>query len=362
MLCLLRLDREGFRPASPTRPEEVMTELLSKMLVTPANAEEFGTQIGTLFGPLAKEVNEVSIVVEGPLFSGRLEVHPVRPGLRLFAMNVEARRDIQLNIGPVNAGIFLSLVLNGRSEFAVQRPAGRHDQWEFLPGRNIIGTFQTEESRWNISGRDSHRFVELQVASGRASQLLSEYLDSTPGRLHPIMDMPDAFPRHIQQALAPELRIVAHQVLNCPLEGSARRLFMESKALEILALQLDTLSSSHPRERARQNKAELNRLEEARRILDKEFADPPSLLMLARRVGLNDFKLKRGFREFYHTTVFGYVRMLRMEKAWTMLETSDLNVSEVAVATGYTCFGHFSEAFRRRFGVAPRDFKKGRRS
>jgi len=331
------------------------------MLVTPANVEEFGTQFRSLFGPLAREVNEVSIVAEGPLFSGRLEVHPVRPGLRLFAMNVETRRDIQLDIAPVNAGVFLSVVLNGRSEYTVQRPAGRHDQWEFLPGRNVVGTFQTEKSRWNIAGRDSHRLVELHIASGRASQLLSEYLNSTPARLHPIMDLPDDFPRHIHQALTPELRIVAHQVLNCSLEGSARRFFMESKALEILALQLETLSSSNPGERGVPNKEELDRLEEARRILDREFADPPSLLMLARRVGLNDFKLKRGFKEFYHTTVFGYVRMLRMEKARTMLETSELNVSEVAVATGYTCFGHFSGAFRKRFGIAPRDFKKRRR-
>lgn len=339
-----------------------MTELLSRMLVTRAKAKEFRTQIGALFGPLAKDVTEVSIVAEGPLFSGKLEVHPVRPGLRLFAMNVETQRDLQLNVAPVNPGVFFSLVLNGRSEYTVQRPAGCHDQWEFLPGRNVVGTFQPEESHWNVSARDSHRLVELHIASGRASQLLSEYLESTPGHINPVMAQSNGFPRHIQQALTPELRIVAHQVLNCPLEGSAKRLFMESKVLEILALQLDTLSSSNPRERAKRTKKELKRLEEARRILDKEFADPPSLLMLARRVGLNDFKLKRGFREVYHTTVFGYVRMLRMEKARNMLETSDFNVSEVAVATGYTCFGHFSGAFRKRFGIAPRDFKKGRRS
>jgi AraC-like DNA-binding protein len=339
-----------------------MTELLSKMLVTPANAEEFGKQFRSLFDPLAREVNEVSLVAEGPLFSGRLEVHPVRPGLRLFAMNVEAGQDIQLNFAPPNAGVFLSLVLNGRSEYTVQRPAGRHDQWEFLPGRNVVGTFQTETSRWKISGRDTHRFVELQIDSGRAAQLLSEYLKSTTGSVHPIMAPADGFPGHIQQALMPELGIVAHQVLNCSLEGSARRLFMESKALEILALQLDTLSSTSPSAGGVQNKEELDRLEEARGILDREFVDPPSLLTLARRVGLNDFKLKRGFREIYHTTVFGYVRMLRMQKARTMLETGDLNVSEVAVATGYTCFGHFSGAFRKRFGIAPRDFKKGRRS
>ncbi len=100
------------------------------------------------------------------------------------------------------------------------------------------------------------------------------------------------------------------------------------------------------------SKMDLNRIEEARSILDTEFADPPTLLTLAHRVGLNDFKLKRGFRAIYNTTVFGYVRMLRMEKAKIMLESGELNVSEVAAATGYTCLGHFSAAFRKRFGVA----------
>ncbi len=42
-----------------------------------------------------------------------------------------------------------------------------------------------------------------------------------------------------------------------------------------------------------------------------------------------------------------------------MLETSELNVSEVAIATGYSCFGHFAEAFRKRFGVTPEISRKG---
>ena len=55
-------------------------------------------------------------------------------------------------------------------------------------------------------------------------------------------------------------------------------------------------------------------------------------------MGLNDFKLNGGFREGCRTTVFGYVRMLRMEKPWMMLDTGELNVSEVALATGCACF------------------------
>lgn len=350
----LNLQRHGHAKIEMTNPE-------SKVLATPASAEGFGTQFEALFGPFEGDANEVSIVAEGPLFNGRLEVHPVRRGMRLFAMNMEIRQDIELNIEPENAGILISLVLDGSSGYTVKRTAGRHEQWEFVPGRAVVGTFQAEKSRWHVAPGNSHRLVELQISSGRASQLLSEYLKTTPGTVHPILTKPEGSPRHIQQGLTPELRIIAHQVLNCALEGSAKRLFMESKALEILSLQLHALSSSCEPEPAIRNKEERNRLDEARRILEMEFADPPSLLTLAHRVGLNDFKLKRGFRDLYQTTVFGYVRMLRMEKARAMLESGDMNVSEVASYTGYVCFSHFSAAFRKRFGLAPRDFKNKRR-
>lgn len=347
--------------AKPGRTEAAMTHSGTKMLVTPENAEAFKSRFAALFAPSEKDVNEVSLAAEGPLVSGTAEVHPVRPGMQIFAMNMEIRQDVELNIEPLNPGILVSLVLDGSSGYSVQGAAGRDDQWEFLPGRTIVGAFQPKKSRWNVSAGDSHRLVELQIASGRAAKMVSEYGEATPGAIHEILSKPEGFPRHIQQALTTELRIVAHQVLNCPLEGSTRRLFMESKALEILAFQLHALSSPGVPEPATRNRGERDRLEEARRILDAEFADPPSLLTLARRVGLNDFKLKRGFRALYQTTVFGYVRTLRMEKARDLLESGEMNVGEVAPATGYTCFGHFSEAFRKRFGIAPRELKKGRR-
>ncbi len=65
------------------------------------------------------------------------------------------------------------------------------------------------------------------------------------------------------------------------------------------------------------------------------------------------FKLKRGFRTLFETTVFGYVRRVRMEKALAMLQIGPFNVSEVATAAGYTCLGHFSVAFRNGSASLP---------
>jgi AraC family transcriptional regulator, transcriptional activator of the genes for pyochelin and ferripyochelin receptors len=133
---------------------------------------------------------------------------------------------------------------------------------------------------------------------------------------------------------------------------------MQGKALEIMAHQLDALSESAAAPGASEvTTDDVQRLFHARRILDEVFADPPSLMELSRRIGMNDFKLKRGFRQVFGTTVFGYVRRLRMDKARAMLESGSFSVTEAALTTGYNCLGYFSAAFKRQFGILPRECK-----
>lgn len=53
------------------------------------------------------------------------------------------------------------------------------------------------------------------------------------------------------------------------------------------------------------------------------------------------------------------VRSIRLQRAKQLLETSDLNVSEVGYAVGYTNSSHFTQDFRKEFGKPPREFKSG---
>ncbi len=337
-----------------------MTARASKVLVSPANAEEFGKKLGELVSPVGQDVREGGLVMSGPVISGKVEVYAVRPGLRLFAIDMVASCDSELHLEPECPGVAMWLVLDGRCGCMVQHSLRRKELWELQPGRNVLGTFQPVRSSWLICGGDSHRGVELQIDADIVAQLTAEYREAAQGSPHPLLGQPEDVPKYIHHALTPELATIAHQVLTCPLDGSARHLFMESKGLEILALQLGALTPSSSRKAVVPSRVERDRLEEARRILDEEYPDPPSLRALAHRVGMNDFKLKRGFKALFENTVYGYVRRVRMENALAMLQNGSLNVGEVAAATGYSCFGHFSIAFRKQFGIAPRDVKKAR--
>ena len=73
---------------------------------------------------------------------------------------------------------------------------------------------------------------------------------------------------------------------------------------------------------------------------------------------MNDFKLKRAFKNAFGTTIFGYVRQRRMERAAGDLHAG-LPVAQAAAQAGYECPRCFSAAFRRHFGMLPSEVMRG---
>ncbi|MDO3681946.1 helix-turn-helix transcriptional regulator [Paenibacillus ehimensis] len=60
----------------------------------------------------------------------------------------------------------------------------------------------------------------------------------------------------------------------------------------------------------------------------------------------------------FGTTVFGYVRTLRINEAHSLLEQGKVNVSEAAGMVGYHNVSHFSLLFRKTFGCIPSEVCK----
>lgn len=106
---------------------------------------------------------------------------------------------------------------------------------------------------------------------------------------------------------------------------------------------------------------ELRKIQQARSILFAEFLDPPTTIVLARRVALNEFKLKRGYRQVYGASIHADLRRYRMHLARDLLIAGESNVAAAACAVGYSNPGHFARAFRREFGVAPGELSRGNR-
>jgi len=161
----------------------------------------------------------------------------------------------------------------------------------------------------------------------------------------------------------PIMDMAVQQILCCPFQGLTQRLYLESKVWELMALLIDELACSPTLASSSQTRKpeDIERIHDASRLLRQQMMDPPSLMALARAVGINDHKLKVGFRQVFGTTAFGYLHQQRLERSRQLLEAGDMSVTQAARAVGFANRGHFAAAFRRQFGVNPGVYARGQR-
>ncbi len=89
-------------------------------------------------------------------------------------------------------------------------------------------------------------------------------------------------------------------------------------------------------------------------LSDEEFG----IDELCRSLALSRSQLYRKFKALTDTTVHHFIRHLRLVKAKELLLTTELNVSEVAMETGFKALSHFSRVFLEEFGMAPSQVRK----
>ena len=103
----------------------------------------------------------------------------------------------------------------------------------------------------------------------------------------------------------------------------------------------------------RQDLDTLARLRRVRDRMDRSYAQPLDIASLARDVHLSAGHLSRQFVLAYGETPYAYLMTRRIERAMTLLRTTDLSVTDVCFAVGYQSLGTFSTRFTELVGVAP---------
>lgn len=154
------------------------------------------------------------------------------------------------------------------------------------------------------------------------------------------------------------IRRLIHEITTCQLTEGALAAFMMAKTIELLILQVQAYSPNPTRKKAIRTRTDREALIEARDILLARMDCPPNLGELAKLVGLNQTKLKSGFKEAYGDTVFGFLAKQRLQKAQQLLLTTDQSASEIALALGFSSPQHFSKAFKAQFGITTGDMRK----
>lgn len=224
---------------------------------------------------------------------------------------------------------------------------------EFVP--MTAGFYWQDEQRLKATraAGERHQFLTVELSPA----FLRKHFSGAEANLHPIVQ--NVLRETEGVAVSESIRLTAeHQQLisslrHPPVFASAQSIWYQAKALEVMVAFLFQAPPEKEFFCQRQKRLSQDRVERVIAILKNDLVEPPSLEALGRQVGCSQFYLSRIFSQEMGKTISQYLRQLRMEQAAELLRAGKHNVTEVAMAVGYSSSSHFSVAFHETFGCCP---------
>ncbi|WP_301109540.1 AraC family transcriptional regulator [Sporosarcina sp.] len=155
-------------------------------------------------------------------------------------------------------------------------------------------------------------------------------------------------------------RILAETKEFVHFRGGLGHLYLDAKILELLGVYLREILEEDilTKNDISISKSERDSIMEAKRIIDSQLTDAPSCEKLAKQVQLSMSKLTKGFSNIVGMPIHAYIIDQRITRGAQLLLETGLNVSEVATMVGYSKPSNFSAAFKRKYGVVPKEYKR----
>jgi AraC-like DNA-binding protein len=102
----------------------------------------------------------------------------------------------------------------------------------------------------------------------------------------------------------------------------------------------------------------LEHLRRARDHADRHYSEPLDVEQLAAVACLSKWHFHRLFAATYGVTPAAYLSQRRVERAQDLLRATNLTVTEVCHAVGFSSLGSFSSRFREVVGETPSEFQR----
>ena len=280
----------------------------------------------------------------------------LRPGLELIMGDFNLTKQTCFNFYSSQDVCEFAFVLSGRFQ---NRLYGIRDDVKISPLFAAIWMTPRLDGHHDCFPESDIRFVCVRIHRMLLAEVAGEYLRQLPEDFRLTLENKQDSLYYRFSMMTIPMQAAARQIFQSPYQGVMKKIFLESKALELIS----HLMAYHFGTAVGKNdplpEREKKQIALAKDILLEHMVTPLSLAELAKEAGINETKLTRGFRKVYGTSVFGYLRGHRLDKARMLLETGDMNVTEVAYAAGYSSPSHFTRMFTKDCGLNPREYLSG---
>jgi AraC-like DNA-binding protein len=285
--------------------------------------------------------------------SGKIKKIEPRPGFVIFIADYVLKEAMITSVASNESAVGFGFLLSGNG----WARAHTVPYWgSYREGKNSVLYYPDQNGTMKDMKNSRRQSISLLVEPELFNRLLKGNLDGIPKTFKAHLDGSNLTGGYTQNSWITSLMYQALEpFFRCPFTGSTRLLLLESKAMELIALSMSQLMEVKKNQSLVPQLGTLD-IQKVHHVADRlrlDLENPPTLFDLAASEGISHAKLNRGFRKIFGTTVFGYLRTLRLHKAKQLLEQGQLNVTETAMAVGYSSLSSFARAFFTQYGTTP---------
>ena len=272
--------------------------------------------------------------------------------------NFETASDpVTIPFASTDPSIQMLFSFDGQSAFNDQ-----FDPFLLSPLSHSLNFFNSFECR-NLLGENAHQHdVAIRLRKSFYTDLIANHLSSSEDRLPQMILQQKQF-NTINQHLPTDAGIlgILKNILECPFKNEMKVAFIREHIRALLMLQMFHFSPIVTGKEIRSDKKITKRdadvLQEIKKYIDQHFLDASSLESLSKRFGINDFKLKHGFKMLFDTSPMRYLQYKRLEYGLCLLRDTDMTIKKIADQVGYSHAANFTTAFTKTFGSSPLHYR-----
>ncbi len=318
-------------------------------------AQQFNTQT-------KKDCMEEIIVIPDHIGEGKITGFDFGDGIGFVVFDVELKEDWVLNFETKDPPpIYFNFLIEGRIWHNLNE--GKIC-YQLLPLQSSISTAPVSTSQSiAIPGNKKILFATLLIDRKQYLPAAACYFDRMHEKMVAVFkDVKGNDVFFHQSDFSINVSRLIKKITNDKNCGLVRSIHIEAQVLELLSRQIKRVEDDFSMlgRRVKLRKYDAEKIKLARTILLQNMQNPPTIAELAKKVGVNQQKLKEGFKLIYETTINKYLTTERLEKA-ALLLIQETSIKNAAMEVGYANLSYFAKIFKERYGVLPREYAKNAR-
>lgn len=284
----------------------------------------------------------------------------LREGLKLMINDYKLKKGVIVDFNILNSPLEFVFCLSGKISVLVNTNQDKTENININKAMNLIFSFPASSGKIVITPEEPVKIISLHISPDFLRDFIDKDLKMIPAEISNFINGDENNSFIYNSTISPDMYVAINQIFDCRFKGLVRKMYLESKALELMTLQLAELYKmfNSEQKKLKLSDSDLVQINKVKSYLTENLNKSVTLKELSELACMSHTKLNFCFKTEYGVTVFEFLRNHRLEYSRFLLTQGHLNITEIVYEAGWSNPSHFSKEFLKHYGVNPKTYQK----